>query len=358
MPEGRNTVGSNEGRAKPRAEGGASRRERNPVARPEEPHDPVAIAENAPVRRLHLLLAAALALAGTACGQNRDALPPPPLSAELYEIDAADVPAEGKYLRYVPAGPRGGGLDIAVTDFAPAGEGPTISVFGVVPVADDLYYQKVQRELDGYETVLYEGVKPSDLSAAGWQKRMLDRSGEAGELQKELAEWFGFRYQLEAIDYTRANLVHADMSLEEFAREGGERLGLVPRTKEGGDESDLPTEVRSTWSEVLKFGRMALGTPGPLQSLARKMFAETMGTSDIGTSLDLVPGLSELILHKRNAVVMDVLKANLPKAKRSIAVFYGAAHMADLGLRLEKDLAYHRTGGRWLRAWALRPPLR
>ena len=34
------------------------------------------------------------------------------------------------------------------------------------------------------------------------------------------------------------------------------------------------------------------------------------------------------------------------------------AHMADLERRIESDLKYRRADGHWIRAWALRPPLR
>src|SRR5205814_1763549 len=145
-------------------------------------------------------------------------------------------------------------------------------------------------------------------------------------LQQELARWFGFRYQMEAIDYGRKNLVHADMSIEEFAAAGGARMGLVPEPGPPGHaapgKSTLPEAVRSTWDTVRGFGRLALGQPGPLQSLGRRMFAETMGTTDIGTTMDLVPGLTELVLLKRNAVVLATLKAHLGDTKGTIAIFY------------------------------------
>ena len=83
-----------------------------------------------------------------------------------------------------------------------------------------------------------------------------------------------------------------------------------------------------------------------------------MGTTDIDTTLEMYPGLAELILTKRNDVAMAKLEEVLPEAEGTVAVFYGAAHMADIGERLIEELGYERTAGRWLRAWACRPPLR
>ncbi len=312
-----------------------------------------------------------LALGG--CGQNRDLPPPPPLKAEWYVIDESDRPARGQFLRYAAPGATGGGLDIAITDYAPATAGPTVHLVGVVHVADAPYYEAMQRELDGYDKVLYEGVKPASMKGVEWQKGMLEKSGDLGKLQQEIADWFGFRYQMEALDYSRANLVHADMSLEEFA--AADTFGLVEKPEPaasagvGGSSSAAPSAtptgakaasdaVLATWASVRGLGHVALGEDGPLRSLGRKMFAETMGTVDIGTSLDFLPGLSELILIKRNRIVLDRLKEERATTKGRIAIFYGAAHMNDLEKHLESEFGYHRTGGRWLRAWALRPPIR
>lgn len=314
-----------------------------------------------------------------ACGPDRDRTPAPPLGPEHYVIDADDVPKPGQHIRYAAARPgKAGGLDIAITDYAAQDGGPTVSLVGVVHVADPQYFDTLQVELDRYPTVLYEGVKPEDLSNEEFQRSFTEKGGEAAELQRDLAGWFGFEYQLDAIDYGRKNFIHADMSMEDFLAEGGgefipqvgERAGTSSADDdEGPSRQDgeaaatvekvgaVGTDIRSTWNAVKKFGDLALGVPGPLRSMARKMFAETMGTTDIGRVLEMRPGFSELILIRRNEVVIDRLKQVLPRAEGAIAIFYGAAHMDDLEERLEA-MGYTRTGGRWLRAWAIRPPLR
>jgi hypothetical protein len=300
-----------------------------------------------------LPIAAVAVLGLVGCGRNRDLPPPPPLGPELYEIDADDRPHTGQFLRFVEPGPRGGGLDIAVTDFAPPKDGPTVHLFGVVHVADEHYYARVQRELDGYDVVLYEGVKDAALTGVEWQRNLLERGGDAGLMQQDLAEWFGFQYQLAAIDYGRPSFLHADMSTAEFDAAGADKFGLGSSSS----SREMPAAVRTTWEGVRRIGRLVLGQPGPIQSLARRQFAETMGTQDIGGSLDLAPGLAELLLVKRNAVVMERLDALRPATPvRTVAIFYGAAHMVDLAARLASR-GYVRTGGHWLRAWALRPPL-
>ena len=45
----------------------------------------------------------------------------------------------------------------------------------------------------------------------------------------------------------------------------------------------------------------------------------------------------------------------LPAGTRSVAIFYGAAHLSDLEKRLV-ERGYVRAGGRWVTAWDVSPP--
>ena len=319
-----------------------------------------------------------LALGLGACGQNRGASEAAPLKPEYYRIAEDDRPGVGQHLRYAPAGTEAGGLDIAVTNFVHPDTGVRVSLFGVVHVADRPYYEEVARRLATYEVVLYEGIKPAGTDAAEWQARFEPGGGDVGSLQAKLARWFGFQYQLDAIDYTAANFVHADMTEEEFIAGGGgvmipSRTAPVPssdgdqadgataRTPKGPDygmgQRSLTSAVHSTLRAVEKFGDALLSRPSVFRSMGRRMFAETMGTADIGTALDMMPGLGELILQKRNEVVIRKLEETLSSAPASVAVFYGAAHNADLESRLTGPLGFERKEAVWLRAWALRPRL-
>ena len=325
-----------------------------------------------PVRLVSVVL---VLLACAACGENRYAPGAAELGPEHYVIAPDDVPEPGRHIRYArPEEGRSGGLDIAVTEFrSKDGLSPVVLV-GAVHVADAPFFDAVQRELDQDAVVLYEGVKPEQMNAADWQAQVGEKGGETAELQRALAGWFGLEYQLAGIDYRRPHFVHADMTLEQFLAEGGaELVPVAPQPAEpvatGPDASgtvvaaappshgNLGAEAWQTWQAVREFGDMALGRPGPLRSLARRMFAETLGTVDMGKALAMRPGFTDLILMKRNEVVMQKLAEVLPTATGPIAIFYGAAHMPDLEARLTRDMGYTRTRAHWLRAWAVRAPL-
>lgn len=297
-----------------------------------------------------------------------DAEPAPGLLPRYYVVPATERPRAGQFLRYRAPDRNGGGLDVAITEYEASDGGPTVVLIGVVHVADAPYFVSINEALAGCDIVLWEGVKPAGMSASKWQARSHNQDRDGSGLQRQLATWFGFVFQLDAIDYAGPKFVHADMSLEDFvAAGGGDFIDISDFSGESDefepddaatDRERLPGEVNETWEAVIAFGEFAMSKPSPLRSLARRMFAETMGSADLGNTLDMLPGLSELLLEKRNAVVIEKLEDLLPTSQGRIGIFYGAAHMTGLEAELTGRLGYRRTTARWLRAWAVRPPLK
>lgn len=307
------------------------------------------------MRRCLPILVALLLLA--ACGERKPVPRPGPLGPELYEIAEDDRPTSGAFMRYSKPGAKGGGLDIAVTDYAHPEGLPPLSLVGVVHVADTPYFEMLSALLEEYEVVLYEAVIPEDQDIGAWQSEAREGLRSHSGFQQTLSEWFGFQYQLDSLDYTRPNFVHADMTYEAFVEAGGGEFLKKIADPLGTNDESLPQSVKDTLESATGLGEIAFGQPGPLRSMVRKMFAETMGTADIGDALDMLPGTSELVLVKRNEVAVAKFVEVMPEITGRVAIFYGAAHMPDLEKRI-LDLGYERAGGRWLRAWALRAPLK
>jgi hypothetical protein len=307
--------------------------------------------------RRFLLAVAGLALT-TACGERPPVERAPPLRPEHYEIAADDRPPVGEFLRYAePKLGVAGGLDIAVTDYVhPEGRVP-VRMIGVVHIADAPYYRALQRELDECETVLFEAVMPRGAEITDWIRSQHEARSELAGFQHEIAGWFGFEWQLHAIDYSSPRFVLADMTLEEFRAKGGDEL-LPDLPIEGEEAKDLPAGVQTLLRRFREFGRQTMADDNPMRSIARKLFAEALGKNDLSKSLEMFPGLSELILVKRNEVALKKLEEVLPAAKGIVGVFYGAAHMEGLEKDLLTRLGYVRKDARWYRAWALRPSLR
>ncbi len=288
-----------------------------------------------------------------ACGRP-DIPKAKPLGPEAYQIDEGDRPQAGEFIRYKPADVRAGGLDIACIRYAPtSGKGPDVLFVGVVHVADETYYRTIQKVLDACPTVLYEAIKPPDVSVADWWNQS---QAHGKGLQAQLAGWFGFIYQLAAIDYSHPRFVHCDMTAEEFQRAGGH--DLVPGLERQGDVSQ---KVGGVLTRIRSLGDSVLTPDSPLSSIGRTMFAKTLGAQDLAETLDMFPGMADLILHKRNDIVIERLGERLERSSASdgpIAIFYGAAHGEGIEQGLRERYNYERIDATWYRAWATRPPIR
>ena len=266
------------------------------------------------------------------------------------------VPAPGAHLRYVaPKDGAEGGLDVAVTYYAHPDGGPRVELVGAVHIGEAAYYKAAQAILDRASIVLYEGVKPKDATAEDFEKAK-DADNPVRALQTNIAKWFGLTFQLDGIDYTRPNFVHADMTVEEFSGPQGRAQG---KTSNGANDILARTKrltlLMKLIAPILDNLIGDAESAGPLRNRFKNTFARMLGTVDVNAVLgSAAPELTELLLDKRNKVVIERLLEQRQKPDvRTIAVFYGAAHMEGLEVSL-RELGYKRTGARWLRSWVLK----
>lgn len=252
-----------------------------------------------------------------------------------------------------------GELQISVTQFADINSN-TVTLYGVVHMADERYYQQVQRDLDTFDSVLYEGVGPQPGQKA--PRRAPPGSIDIGTLQRLMSGGLGFQFQKEGIDYSRPNLVHADMSMEELQRAlGGKSINpleqYLPR-KDGGSSFDLSKvkplieqggEVLSQLAEQIPEIKQVLDR---LQDQLKLQMAQQLANSDMSTMLD--PKMYQAIVVERNKVVIQTLQRELRQHpnKKNLAIFYGAAHNPDLRQRLVQ-LGFKETNKRWMSAWRI-----
>ena len=84
----------------------------------------------------------------------------------------------------------------------------------------------------------------------------------------------------------------------------------------------------------------------------KRIMAEQFQDMEAATSVLDGPDGST-ILTERNKAALGVLKSELAKGKKKIAIFYGAAHLADMEERLIAEFGLKRTGATWVTAWDL-----
>jgi hypothetical protein len=122
----------------------------------------------------------------------------------------------------------------------------------------------------------------------------------------------------------------------------------MARVDNGGDSSVGKPEV----SVGDLFG-MLFGSNRELR--LRRLLAEQFSDMDVLTAAFGGEEGSSLITD-RNAAALNVLKAELRQGRRSIAIFYGAAHMDDFDRHLQQDFGMQPEETAWLEAWDLREP--
>lgn len=243
-------------------------------------------------------------------------------------------------------------LEAAVVRFAPRDrnqQGPTVDLISAVHVAEKAYYQQLNREFRNYDAVLYELVAPKGTR--------IPKGGGAGRspvsiLQGGMKNLLELEFQLEQIDYTRKNMVHADMSPDQFAKSMKDRgesvFGMFLRMM--GYAIAKQNQGKGGASDVQFL--MALFDKDRAMALKRIM-AEQF--EDMQGSFMVIDGPDgSTIISERNKVALSVLRKQLAAGKKKIAIFYGAGHMSDIQKRLLSDFDLAPVSTRWLVAWNLK----
>lgn len=221
-----------------------------------------------------------------------------------------------------------------------------IVLYGAVHIADAEYYQRVQSDLDSFDTVLYELVKPENP-----ETQPTEEMKSLGELQKTMGELLGLSFQKDGIDYTRKHFVHADMTFEEFqAALGPDSGGLSPFG--GLIDGKTLARLMPILKMAAQFGKALMdGNPEMRDGLKLQLAGQLSNVKNIEQQLG--QKMAQVILQQRNEVAMKVLASQLEKQKEgTIGIFYGAAHLPDFDARL-RALGYEPVEKKWVSAWQI-----
>ena len=274
---------------------------------------------------------------------------------------AGDVEERPQFLR-ITRDDRGRpqSLDTAVVEYGePDGGtvGPRVDLVAAVHLGSGTYYETLDRLFTEYDAVLYELVAPPNARVP---KPGRKPAGAIGSAQQGLTKMLGLEFQLDAVDYTADNFVHADLSPKEFdaamARRGESWWTMFSRLMR---ESMARAESGRAPGADVGIGDMfsLLFGSGPQREVRlRRMMAEQFTDMEVLTTAFGGEEGSTLITD-RNAAAIDVLKEEIGKGRRRVAIFYGAAHMDDFDQRLRREFGLQPGETAWLEAWDLRDPV-
>jgi hypothetical protein len=256
-------------------------------------------------------------------------------------------------------------LQIALREFVPATRSqPKIWLAAVSHVGDSNYYARLQQHLDGQDLVLYEGITDR---ASRLQKRKQPSNPEPDteetSIQNTMAESLGLAFQLTSIDYSSVRFQNSDLTIEEL-----QRL-IAKETPAGGRQSKTANEFQKLLAMmegdglaalVMHAGLRLIGSSPKLRALARLMMIETLGrfSGNLAEFEGLPPEwkrLVQILIDSRNDAVLRDVQTALAKrnAPKSIAIFYGAAHMDNFERRIISEFNYRPGRVHWLPAFSV-----
>lgn len=243
-------------------------------------------------------------------------------------------------------------LEAAIVRYAPADSeqaGPIVDLVSAVHVGEGAYYEELNRRFQQYDAVLYELVAPQGtVVPKGGPK---SSASTVSMLQTTMTEVLKLQFQLNCVDYTAKNFVHADMTPRQFSesmRNRGESVFKVFMRMLGHAMSEQADSSRGSDLRLL----FALFDKNRALALKR-VLAEEFENMETSVSILSGPDGSTLITE-RNKVALGVLKKQVEAGRKKIAIFYGAGHMADIGQRLEADFGLRPKETTWLVAWDLK----
>ena len=255
-------------------------------------------------------------------GGRLQAAPDTPAPAAVAAAKAAE-PA--KFMRFVDDGHNGGKFEAATVTYRNK-EGVTVRLVGAVHVGEKSYYQTLNHSFENDDAVLYEMVKPKD---SGTPQPGQTSDNPINQFQHMLKDVLDLDFQLDDIDYSKPNFVHADMDAETFQKmqeDRGETFqDLIlkqlmhaiahPPDQAQNDATDADKTV-DTLVEML--------TRPDMERQIKVAVAQQLDKVESG-AMGLDGPNGSVILTERNKVALKVLDDTIASGKKRISIFYGAA---------------------------------
>jgi hypothetical protein len=298
-------------------------------------------------------------ICGSVLAQRQGAAPASPKPDKSDTATAAETKDIGKDWVRVKYDSKGEpiAMQTAIVRYSPvksngkAGGGVSVDLIGAVHIADVAYYRKLNKQFTQYDALLYELVAPEGTKVP--LGRGTSNGHPIGAMQNMAKDFLELDHQLEYVDYTRANFIHADMSPDEFAQAMKDR-----------NESFLQMYFKLLGSAMAEQSKMAAKGDSNDLDLITALFANDRPRR---LKIILAKQLSEMeslmvsfggdegsvIISDRNKKALAVLKTQMASGKKHVGIFYGAGHLSDMDKHLRGDFHLQPASITWLTAWDL-----
>ncbi|MEO8499119.1 MAG: hypothetical protein ABI614_28980 [Planctomycetota bacterium] len=242
-------------------------------------------------------------------------------------------------------------LETAIASYQGAVDGKQVQVdlIGAVHIADKAYYDSLNKAFENYDVVLYELVAPRDTTPMPGQRS----AHPVSFLQVSMKNMLALQFQLDCVDYSKKNFVHADMTPEEFSESMDQRGESMMQMflRMFGQSIAMQSRDPERKGDAEIFSALFAKPEVRALRLKRVMAGQFEDMEAATAVLDGPEGST--IVTERNKAALRVLKQQLAAGHARIAIFYGAAHLPDMDERLAADFQLKRCGTKWLTAWDL-----
>lgn len=259
-----------------------------------------------------------------------------------------------KFLRFVPDAVGGGVLQTSIVTYR-NNTGRTVDLIGAVHVADASYFQELNQTFTTYDSLLYELVKPKDFVPGRGPR--LGAEGErpmemVGMLQMMLKNMLELSFQLDEIDYTKPNMVHADLDSDTFMQMQAERGESLLTLMLQQMLREMSRQQANPQVEVLDVAGLLMAMQAPDRARQFKLVL----ARQFNQMEDMMSGIGgpngTVILTERNRAALTVLRKRLEAGDRKIGIFYGAAHLSEMEKDLTGLMGFRQVGEpKWVKAW-------
>jgi hypothetical protein len=226
-------------------------------------------------------------------------------------------------------------------------------LFAAVHVADRVYYQELQRRFGDCDALLYEMIRESGDRPTGGA---VPTDNPLSQLQIGMKRVLELEFQLEAVDYSPSNFVHADLEPDAFFKLQRERqesiLGLLLRAA-----LEEQARAEASGKSALDSFHLLMALMNPDRGYALKLVLgrQMSDLENLVAGIDRgQEGQGSVLVSARNERAMEVLREQLSHGRRRTGIFYGAGHMPDFHRRLIKA-GFSEERAEWLPAWVIGP---
>ena len=236
-------------------------------------------------------------------------------------------------------------------------DGATVDLLGAVHIADKAYYDDLNKRFGSYDALLFEMIGGENLVDGKMPEPAGGKDEDAvmamlANAYEVVSRFLKLTDQKSAIDYSKKNFVHADLTVNEFTKLQAEK------------GESLLSFAMAAGNQAAKDGQ----APAKQPNLNRLVTAFLAGNSN-AIKMELIHSLGQgddqiaafagdsVIISDRNAKCLEVLAKQMAAGRKNCGIFYGAAHYPDMEERLLDD-GFTKTAHEWITAWEVPKPKR